>query len=155
MGVEAGTTKDDFSDYFTKTILSTIRDKNNTTVVDVGSIKPQVAGSKEIFSFIQTYLYWLELKLPGREVVQSLLEGAAKLVALDELEVATIFFEKCIQAVDALASKLPGGDSTTKRSSNDAFLVRHKVESLYGIAACRIKVSLRKAYGGAFFRRPF
>ncbi len=136
MGVESGTTKEDFADYFARTIVTAIRDKTASIVVDVGSPAPQVAGYKEIFSFIQSYLYWLELKLTNEDVISSLLEGAEKLVSLNELDVATIFYDKCIARVDLWSASNPSLPLTP-------FLVMNKVQAMYGVANNAIKDLLR------------
>ena len=136
MGVESGTTKDDFSDYFTRTILTAIRDKTSTLVVDVGLSKPQVAGSKDISSFLQTYLYWLELKLSNEDVISSLLDGADRLVSLGELDAAALLYGKCRARADSSHAAACALDPNRPLA---LFLVVHKVQAMYGKAGCEVR----------------
>tara|TARA_B110000305_G_C19150821_1_gene497973 strand:+ start:69 stop:761 length:693 start_codon:yes stop_codon:yes gene_type:complete len=134
MGVEAGSTKDDFSDFFHQSIYQAIVDKRSTIIGDPGqTILPQIATSSSISPHIHSYLYWVKLKLTPVDCISSLYECGERLNALNERKAAITFYEACIATVDEKQVSSP----------NDSLsLLKFKVQSLFGIANADVRTFL-------------
>jgi len=107
MGVESGTTKDDFDDYFHSSIYTLIRDKQSSLTTDPTSTQPppQVSISPNISPNISAFLYWVKIKLNTEDCVQCLFEGGEKLCKLGEKKAAESFYANCIDVIDTSNEK--------------------------------------------------
>ena len=133
MGVESGTTVDDFMDFFSRTIRTAIKDKSAGIITDVGVAKPEVASSKDVLAHIQSFLYWSDLKLETEDAISIRQDCARQFIEMGEYRAASMFHRSCMEKVDSVM-----GDPTTDAPSK-TFLTLNKVQSLYGIAKCEIR----------------
>jgi len=84
---------------------------------------------------INIFLYWAELKLPANETVPLFNSSAQQLSEMGERTVAKIIYQR---AVD-LAVKTSESSERSSASASAVFVVKNKVQAIYGIASCEIK----------------
>ena len=83
---------------------------------------------------INIFLYWAELKLPANETVPLFNSSAQQLSEMGERTVAKIIYQR---AVD-LAVKTSESSERSSASASAVFVVKNKVQAIYGIASCEI-----------------
>jgi len=129
MGCEAGSTKDDFDDYFYTSIYTLIRDKQSQLITDPASNQPapQVSVSPQISPNIASYLHWVRVKLSTIDCASSLYECGEKLIQLKEKKAGETFFAACISTIDEAVS-----ENSDPKLYFDT--LKYKVQSLYGLA---------------------